>query len=61
MTTKELVENFRFKVKTTRRDLCGSGVPNGIAARDKIDNYKILEVFLLSNIIFILTLNHLIH
>ncbi len=25
MTTKELVENFRFKDKTTQRDLRGSG------------------------------------
>ncbi len=28
MTTKELVENFRFKEKTTRRDSCGSGEQN---------------------------------
>jgi hypothetical protein len=42
MTTKELVENFRFKEKTTQRDSRGSGETN-INKRGERTTYLNLE------------------
>jgi hypothetical protein len=54
MTTKELVENFRFKEKTTRRDSRGSGVTKIINNMKFKYKLEIISIFFIIGLFFFL-------